>query len=107
MSTIKHNVKTITRNSIAVPVETVATTVQVASDLSDMVHTTIREAIPTTKRIGNIAGMFLAGMCNADVDEQEAGKRYKETTFESVMTSLERASLKAGQDLMKAFDDID
>jgi hypothetical protein len=105
MSTIKQNVKTITRNSVSIPVEAAATTLEVASDVSDLALGTVRGAIPTTKRLGSIVGMFVTGMFNSELDEQEAKKLYKETTLETVFTKIEEASLKAGQDLVKAWDD--
>ena len=49
--------------------------------------------------------MFVTGMFNSELDEQEAKKLYKETTLETVFTKIEEASLKAGQDLVKAWDD--
>jgi hypothetical protein len=105
MSTIKQNVKTITRNSVSIPVEAAATTLEVASDVSDLALSTVRGAIPTTKRLGSIVGMFVTGMFNSELDEQEAKKLYNETTLEAVFTMIEEASLKAGQDLVRAWDD--
>ena len=105
MSTIKQNVKTITRNTVSIPVEAAATTLEVASDVSDLALGTVRGAIPTTKRLGSIVGMFVAGMFNSELDEQEAKKLYNETSLETVFAKIEEASLKAGQDLVKAWDD--
>ena len=58
---IMTNVKTVTRNSVSIPVEAAATTLEVASDVSDLALSTVRGAIPTTKRLGNIVGMFAKG----------------------------------------------
>ena len=102
---IMTNVKTVTRNSVSIPVEAAATTLEVASDVSSLALGTVRGAIPTTKRLGSIVGMFVTGMFNSELDEQEAKKLYKETTLETVFTKIEEASLKAGQDLVKALDD--
>ena len=102
---IMTNVKTVTRNSVSIPVEAAATTLEVASDVSNLALGTVRGAIPTTKRLGSIVGMFVAGMFNSEMEEQEAKKLYKETTLETVFTKIEEASLKAGQDLVKAWDD--
>ncbi len=101
----KSNVKTITRNSVSIPVQAAATTLEVASDVSDLALGTVRGAIPTTKRLGSIVGMFVTGMFNSEMEEQEAKKLYKETTLETVFTKIEEASLKAGQDLVKAWDE--
>jgi len=46
-----------------------------------------------------------SGMFNSEMEEQEAKKLYKETTLETVFTKIEEASLKAGQDLVKAWDE--
>ena len=102
---IKQNLKSLTRNSVSIPVEAAATTLELASDISDLALNTVRGAVPTTKRIGSIFGMFVTGMLNSDLDEQEAKKLYDETTLGSVFTKIEKASLKAGQDLLKGWDE--
>ena len=104
-NSIKSNVKTVTRNSVSIPMEAAATTLEIASDVSDLALGTVRGAIPTTKRLGNIVGMFVTGMFNSEMEEQEVKKLYKETTLETVFAKIEEASLKAGQDLMKAWDE--
>jgi hypothetical protein len=104
---IKTNVKTVTRNSVSIPMEAAATTLELASDVSDLALNTVRGAIPTTKRLGNILGMFMTGVCNSDLDEQEAKKLYQETTLESMFARFEQASLKAGQDLMSGWNEAD
>lgn len=102
---IKSNVKTVTRNSVSIPVEAAATTLEVASDVSNLALGTIRGAVPTTKRLGNIVGMFVTGMFNSEMEEQEAKRLYEVTTLETVFTKIEEASLKAGQDLVKVWDE--
>lgn len=106
-TSIKTNVKTITRNSVSIPTEAAATTLEVASDISDLALSTVRGAIPTTKRLGNIVGMFVTGMFNSDLDEQEAKKLYQQTTMETVFSRIEQASLKAGQNLVSGWDEIE
>ena len=106
-TSIKTNVKTITRNSLSIPTEAAATTLEVASDISDLALSTVRGAIPTTKRLGNIVGMFVTGMFNSDLDEQEAKKLYQQTTMETVFSRIEQASLKAGQDFVSGWDEIE
>jgi hypothetical protein len=106
-TSIKTNVKTITRNSVSIPTEAVATTLELASDISDLALSTVRGAIPTTKRLGNIVGMFVTGMFNSDLDEQEAKKLYQQTTMETVFSRIEQASLKAGQNLVSGWDEIE
>jgi hypothetical protein len=104
---IRTNVKTITRNSVSIPTEAAATALELAGDVSDLALSTVRGAIPTTKRFGSILGMFVTGMFNSELDEQEAKKLYKETTLETVFTKIEEASLKAGQNLVKVWDEDD
>ena len=104
---IKSNVKTVTRNSVSIPMEAAATTLELASDVSDLALNTIRGAVPTTKRLGSIVGMFVTGMFNSDLDEQEAKKLYQQTTLETVFSRIEQASLKAGQDLVSGWDELD
>ena len=106
-TSIKTNVKTITRNSVSIPTEAAATTLEVASDISDLALSTVRGAIPTTKRLGNIVGMFVTGMFNSDLDEQEAKKLYQQTTMETVFSRIEQASLKAGQNLVSGWEKIE
>jgi hypothetical protein len=102
---IKTNVKTITRNSVSIPTEAVATTLELASDVSDIALSTVRGAIPTTKRFGSI--LFVTGMFNSELDEQEAKKLYQETTLESVFARIEKASLKAGQEMVNMWDEVE
>lgn len=104
---IKQNLKSLTRNSVSIPVEAAATTLELASDISDLALNTVRGAVPTTKRLGSIFGMFVTGMLNSDLDEQEAKKLYDETTLSTVFTKIEKSSLKAGQDLLKGWDEVD
>ena len=104
---VKQNLKSLTRNSVSIPVETVATTLEVASDVSDLALSTVKGAIPTTKRLGNIVGMFVTGIINSDMGEQDAKKLYENTTLETVFAKIEEASLKAGQDLVNAWDEDD
>jgi hypothetical protein len=104
---IRTNVKTITRNSVSIPTEAVATTLELASDVSDIALSTVRGAIPTTKRFGSILGMFVTGMFNSELDEQEAKKLYQETTLESVFARIEKASLKAGQEMANMWNEAE
>jgi hypothetical protein len=104
---IKSNVKTVTRNSVSIPMEAAATTLELASDISDLALNTVRGAIPTTKRLGSIAGMFLTGMFNSELDEQEAKKLYDETTLETVFARIEKASLKAGQEMVNMWNEAE
>jgi hypothetical protein len=106
-TSIKTNVKTITRNSVSIPTEAVATTLELASDISDLALNTVRGAIPTTKRLGNILGMFVTGLFNSDLDEQEAKKLYDETTLETAFARIEKASLKAGQEMVNMWDEAE
>jgi hypothetical protein len=101
---IKSNLKTITNNSVSIPMEAAATTLELASDVSDLALSTVRGAIPTTKRLGNIVGMFVTGVFNSEMDEHEVKKLYDETTLETVFAKIEETSLKAGQGLVKAWN---
>jgi hypothetical protein len=104
---IKSNVKTVSRNSLSIPVEAAATTLELASDISDLALNTVRGAVPTTKRLGNIFGMFFTGMLNSDLDEQEAKELYQQTTLETVFSRIEQASLKAGQEMVNMWDEVE
>ena len=104
---IKSNTKTIARNSVSIPVEAAATALELAGDVSDLALSTVRGAVPTTKRLGNIVGMFVTGMFNSDLDEREAKKLYQETTLETVFAKIEQASLRAGQDMVNMWDEAE
>jgi hypothetical protein len=106
-TSIKTKVKTITCNSVSIPMEAAATTLEVASDVSDLALSTVRGAIPTTKRLGNIVGMFAIGLFNSDLDEQEAKKLYQQTTLETVFSRIEQASLKAGQEMVNMWNEVE
>jgi hypothetical protein len=51
--------------------------------------------------------MFVTGMFNSDLDEQEAKKLYQQTTMETVFSRIEQASLKAGQNLVSGWEKIE
>lgn len=104
-NSIKTNVKTITRNSVSIPVEAAATTLELASDVSDLALSTVRGALPTTKRLGNIVGLFVTGMLKSEMDEDEAKRIYDEITLDDIFAKIENASLRAGQDLMRGWDE--
>jgi hypothetical protein len=106
-TSIKTDVKTITRTSVSIPTEAAATTLEVVSDISDLALSTVRGAIPTTKRLGSIVGLFVTGMFSSELDEQEAKKLYQETTFESVFSRIEQASLKAGSEMVNMWDEAE
>jgi len=106
-NSIKTNVKAITRNSVAIPVEAAATTLELASDVSGLALSTVRGALPTTKRLGNIVGLFVTGMLNSEMDEEEAKRIYDEITLDDIFAKIENASLRAGQDLMKGWDETE
>lgn len=106
-TSIKSNTKTIARNSVHVPLELAATTLEVGADLTDLTMSAVRGAVPTAKQLGNIVGMFTTGLFTADMTEEEAVKLYKETTLADVMAKIEAASLKAGQDTANMWNDDD
>jgi hypothetical protein len=106
-TSIKTNVKTITRNSVSISTEAAATTLEVVSDISDLALSTVRSAIPTTKRLGSIVGLFVTGMFNSELDEQEAKRLNQETTLESVFSRIEQSSLKAGQEMVNMWDEAE
>ena len=104
MSIVKDS-KTIVRNTVALPLTAAATTLEVASDISDLALGTVRGAIPTTKRLGSIVGMFVTGMFNSEMAERDAKKLFSEASIDTVLTRIEAASLRAGQDLVNAFNE--
>ena len=106
-NTIKSNIKTIARNSVHVPVEVAATTLEVAADLTTLSMRAVSGAVPTAKQLGTIVGMFTTGLFTSDMTEEAATKLYKETTLADVMLKIEAAALKAGQDAARLLDEDD
>lgn len=106
-NSIKSNIKSVARNSVAIPVETAAVTLEVVSDAGELALDAIRGALPTAKQLGTMVGMFTTGLFTSDMTEEAAIKLYKETSLADVMAKIEAASLKAGQDTAKLFDDDD
>jgi hypothetical protein len=102
---IKRDSKTIVKNSVAIPTSAAATVLEVASDVSSIGLDIVRNTVPATKRVGNIIGLFVTGMFNSDLEEKEVQKLYEDTTVRSVFARMEAASLKAGQNLVKGWDD--
>jgi nucleotide-binding universal stress UspA family protein len=107
MSTIKSNIKTIGRNSVHVPLEVAATTLEVAADATDLSMRAVKGLVPTARQLGTMVGMFTTGLFTSDMTEEAAVKLYNETSIADVMAKIEAASLKAGQDCAKLFDEDD
>ncbi|MCG7869712.1 MAG: hypothetical protein JAY74_25495 [Candidatus Thiodiazotropha taylori] len=104
MRNVKHNVKTIVRNTAAIPTEVGATALEVAADTTSLVTGVVRNAVPATKRVGNILGKFVYGMFNTDMKPEVAERKYDETSLADLVKSMEAASVRAGQDLVKAWE---
>ncbi len=104
-NSIKANLKNVTRQSVSIPVEAAAVALEVTSDAADLVMGTVRGALPTTKRLGNIVGMFVTGMLNSEISEESAKEIYAKTSLDSIFGAIEESALKAGQDIMSGWDE--
>lgn len=105
MSNVKHNVKTIVRNTAEIPTDVAATALEVAANTTTLATDIVRNAVPASKRIGNIFGKFVYGMVNSDMDAETAERKYDVTSLTDMIKSIETSSLKAGQDFIKSWED--
>jgi len=98
-NSIKTNLKSITKNTVSIPVEAAALSIELAADAANLSMATLRGTVPATKQVGTIFGKFITGMLNSDKSIEEVETIFKETTLSTVMNNVEKAAIKAGQDM--------
>ncbi len=107
MSTsIGSNIKTIARQSINIPLQLTAVTVEVVSDAADLTSGAIGGIMPTTKSLLKSTGHFVIGAVNSELSEAELLKKTEAMTVNQILSDMETGSGKAGQSTTKAIADF-
>ncbi len=101
-NSIGSNIKTIIRQSIAIPLELTSVVVEVAADATNVLSSTIRGTVPTTKQLGAITGHFVVGAANSDLTEEQLNVLTKDMSFGKIMDDIAAGSGSAGQSSTKA-----
>lgn len=104
---IKTNVKKIVKNSVAIPAEAAATTLEVAADATSLATDAVRGTVPFAKQVSNTVGGFVYGLFNSNIEPVVAEKMYKNLNLDQIMTAIEQGAVKAGQDFAKSWDEDD
>ncbi len=97
MSNLTHNVKTITRNSVNIPLETAAVATDVIADASTLVLGTVGGALPFTYGVGRAIKKLSIGVFNPDITDAEAEALSTELTLSLLAQRAEANALHLGQ----------
>jgi hypothetical protein len=102
---ITTNLKTIVKQSTNLPLELTAASVELLADVATLGSTCIREVIPTAKDVGKVTGAFVLGAFNSELTDDELKAKASTLTWASIRASVVAGAGKAGQGLVKAWDD--
>jgi hypothetical protein len=102
---ISTNLKTITKQSVNLPLELTAASVELLADVATLGSSCIKEVIPTAKDVGKATGTFVLGVFNSELSEDELKAKASTLTWASIRASVVAGAGKAGQGLVKAWDD--
>ena len=99
------NLKTIAKQSVNLPLELTGASVELLADATSLGSAFITEVVPTAKDVGRATGTFLLGVFNSELTEEELNAKASSLSFASIREAMVAGAGKAGQDLMKAWDD--
>ena len=102
---ISTNLKTIVKQSVNLPLELTEASVGLLADVATLGSTCIKEVIPTAKDVGKATGTFVLGVFNSDLTEDQLSAKASTLTFASIRATVVAGAGKAGQGLVKAWDD--
>jgi hypothetical protein len=91
--------------STNLPLELTAASVELLADVATLGSAFITEVVPTTKDVGRATGTFVLGVFNSALSEEELKAKASTLTFASIRASMVAGAGKAGQGLVKAWDD--
>ena len=95
------NLKTITKQSVNLPLELTAASVELLAEVA-----TLGSAfITTAKDVGKATGTFVLGVFNSELTDEQLKAKASTLTFASIRASIVAVAGKAGQGLVKAWDD--
>ena len=102
---ITTNLKTIVKQSTNLPLELTAASVELLADVATLGSTCIKEVIPTAKDVGKVTGTFVLGVFNSELSEEELKAKASTLTWASIRASVVAGAGKAGQGLVKAWNE--
>ena len=102
---ISTNLKTIVKQSVNLPLELTEASVGLLADVATLGSTCIKEVIPTAKDVGMATGTFVLGVFNSELTDEQLKAKASTLTFASIRASVVAGAGKAGQGLVKAWDD--
>jgi hypothetical protein len=102
---ISTNLKTITKQSVNLPLELTAASVELLADVATLGSSCIKEVIPTAKDLGKATGTFVLGVFNSELSEEELKAKASTLSFASIRASVVAGAGKAGQSLVTAWNE--
>mgnify|MGYP001268208809 CR=1 FL=1 len=102
---ISTNLKTIVKQSTNLPLELTAASVELLADVATLGSGFITGVVPTAKDVGKATGTFVLGVFNSELTDEQLKAKASTLTFASIRASLVAGAGKAGQGLVKAWDD--
>ena len=102
---ISTNLKTIVKQSTNLPLELTAASVELLADVATLGSAFITEVVATTKDVGKDTGTFVLGVFNSELTDEQLKAKASTLTFASIRASIVAGANKAGQGLVKVWDD--
>jgi hypothetical protein len=102
---ISTNLKTITKQSVNLPLELTAASVELLADVATLGSSCIKEVIPTAKDLGKATGTFVLGVFNSELSEEELKAKASTLTWASIRASVVAGAGKAGQGLVTVWNE--
>jgi len=102
---ISTNLKTIVKQSVNLPLELTEASVGLLADVATLGSTLITEVVPTAKDVGKATGTFVLGIFNSELTDEELHAKASTLTFASIRATVVAGAGKAGQGLVKAWED--
>ena len=99
------NLKTIVKQSTNLPLQLTAASVELLADVATLGSGFITEVVPTAKDVGKATGTFVLGVFNSELTDEQLKAKASALTFSSIRASIVAGAGKAGQGLVKAWDD--
>jgi hypothetical protein len=91
--------------STSLPLELTAASVELLADASTLGSAFITEVVPTAKDAGKAKGTFVLGLFNSELIDEQLKAKASTLTWASIRVSIVAGAGKAGQGLVKAWDD--
>ena len=99
------NVRTIIKQSVNLPLEITGASVELLADVATLGSTCIKEVMPTATDVCKATGTFVLGVFNSELTDEELHAKASTLTFASIRASVVSGAGRAGQGLVKAWDD--